>query len=121
MDKVIKSGSGWRIGWNYEANRYPGLIGSDRWAVELTEEELNDFSRLLIQLVNTMETMKTELMDEEKITLEAESELMWLELDGFPNSYSLRLILYHNRCFEGNWDEGVTPDLARAVAMLKVF
>ena len=121
MEKVIKSGTGWRIGWNEDAPEFRGLVGSDNWAVELTEFELNDFCRLLNQLVDTMKHLATELMDEEKIACEAESDLLWMEVEGYPHSYSLRFILNTGRCAEGQWDHKAVPDLVAAAAMLKVF
>ena len=47
MQRVLKSGKGWRIGWNPTAIEFKGLVGTDNWAIELTEAELNDFCRLL--------------------------------------------------------------------------
>ncbi|MGK7952909.1 MAG: DUF1818 family protein [Xenococcaceae cyanobacterium] len=121
MERLIKTGAGWRIGWNPEADVYQGLVGSDDWAIELTAAEFKDFCRLLQQLVATMEQMETELMDEEKIACEAESELLWLEVEGYPHAYSLRLILNRGRRCEGNWAEGVARELAEATQTLTVF
>jgi hypothetical protein len=121
MQRILKSGTGWRIGWNPQAEKYKGLVGSDDWAIELTEAELNDFCRLLCQLVATMDRMQAELMDEERIACEAESELVWLEVEGYPHSYSLRLIINNERRCEGNWVEGIAPLLAEAIQRLKVF
>jgi hypothetical protein len=121
MERVLKSGAGWRIGWNPQAEKYRGLVGSDDWAIELTEAELNDFCRLLSQLRETMNQMKAELMDEEKIACAAESDLIWMEVEGYPARYSLRFILNCDRRCEGNWAEGVATDLADAALKLKVF
>lgn len=121
MTRLLKTGEGWRIGWNQKADKYTGLVGSDDWAIELSEAELNDFCRLLLQLVDTMNQMQTELMDREKITCEAETDLLWLEVTGYPHAYSLRLILNCDRRCEGNWAEGIAPQLAEAVSRLKVF
>jgi hypothetical protein len=121
MEKVIKSGTGWRIGWNGDAPEFRGLVGTDNWAIELTECELDDFCRLLNQLVATMKDLATELMDEEKIACEAESDLLWMEVEGYPHSYSLRFILNTGRCAEGRWDREAVPGLVAAAAMLKVF
>ena len=52
---------------------------------------------MLCQLVDTMSQMSAELMDEEKISCEAETDLLWLEVEGYPHSYSLRLILNCDR------------------------
>ena len=118
MTKLLKKGHQWRIGWNSDAKKYQGLVGSDDWAIELTLAELTDFNRLLAQLVTTMAQMKTELMAEERIICEAESELLWLEVEGYPNNYSLRLIVNCDRRCEGNWSEGVAVELAAATQRL---
>jgi hypothetical protein len=46
---------------------------------------------------------------------------LWLEVEGFPHSYSLRLILYRDRGFEGNWHEGAANELARQLDNFKGF
>jgi Domain of unknown function (DUF1818) len=121
MERVVKSGSGWRIGWNPNAPEFKGLVGTDDWAVELTEAELNDFCRLAAQLADTMKQLASELMDEEKIACEAESDLLWMEVEGYPNAYSLRFILNTGRCVEGQWHASSIADLLQAAQMLKVF
>lgn len=121
MERLLKSGSGWRIGWNPQQIEYQGLVGSDNWAIELTKEEFDDFCRLLEQLANTINQMKAELMDEERIACEAESDLLWMEVEGYPHAYSLRLILNRGRRFEGNWSEEVVGDLVQAARTLTVF
>jgi hypothetical protein len=120
MQKVLKSGAGWRIGWNPE-NEYPGLVGSDDWAVELTAAELADFCRLLEQIVRNMRSMAAELMDEESIACEVESDLIWMQAAGLAHRYSLRLILNTGRRCEGNWTTEAVPELVAAVDRLKFF
>jgi Domain of unknown function (DUF1818) len=120
-DRILKKGRGWRIGWNPTAEIYKGLVGGDDWAIELTETELNDFCRLLEQLAGTMERMTQELMDEEKIACEAESDRLWLEVEGYPHAYSLRLIIDRGRGCEGNWTEEAARELVQATQMLKLF
>lgn len=119
--RLLKQGAGWRIGWNPEAEIYKGLVGGNDWAIELTEAELNDFCRLLEQLIQTMQGMKEELMDEERIACEAESDRIWMEVEGYPHAYSLRLILNQGRGCEGNWSKEAVPELVQAAQMLKVF
>lgn len=121
MQRVLKTGTGWRIGWNPEAAVFKGLVGTDDWAIELTQAELNDFCRLSAQLAETMNQMTNELMDEEKITCEAQSELMWMEVSGYPQAYSLRFILNTGRCAEGNWLETAVTGLVQAAQTLQVF
>jgi hypothetical protein len=121
MEHLIKSGAGWRIGWKPQAAKFQGLVGTDHWAIELTEAELNDFCRLFAQLADTMKQLAAELMAEEKIACEAESDLLWMEVEGYPHAYNLRFILNTGRGFEGEWDSAAVPELLQAIAMLKVF
>ncbi|MCL1468927.1 DUF1818 family protein [Argonema galeatum] len=121
MERIVKSGEGWRMGWNPNAAKFKGLVGGDNWAIELTEAELNDFCRLLEQLAATMSQIASELMDEEKIACEAESDLLWLEVAGYPHAYSLHLIVNCDRQCEGSWPADAVPGLLQAVQVLKVF
>ena len=118
MEQFIKSGDGWRVGWNPHQSKYQGLVGANDWAIEVTQAELDDFCRLLNQLVATMRQMATELMEEEKISCEAETDLLWLEVEGYSHSYSLRLIIHRDRRCEGNWSEGIAPNLVEAINSL---
>ena len=111
MDKTFRSGSGWRLGYSSTAPLYPALIGTDDWAIELSSAELADFCRLLAQLADNMQQMKSELMSEEQIDCEAETELLWMQVSGLPDSYSLRLLLHSGRKVEGNWPAAVLPEI----------
>jgi predicted GNAT superfamily acetyltransferase len=121
MERILKNGDGWRIGWNPQAEIYKGLVGNEEWAIELTEAEFNDFCRLLTQLAETMGQMQEELMEQERIAIEAESDLIWLEIEGYPHLYSLRLIIHEHRRCEGNWAEGAANRLVAAIPILKIF
>ncbi|WP_036484155.1 DUF1818 family protein [Myxosarcina sp. GI1] len=121
MERLLKKGSNWRVGWDSEPKKYQGLIGSDSWAIELTAAEFKDFYRLLQQLVNTMAEMERELMDEERIACEAESNLLWMEVEGYPHAYDLRLILVGDRRCEGNWQAGAAVEMVRAIERMMVF
>lgn len=121
MEKIIKSGDGWRLGWRPATPDYPGLVGSDDWALELTAMEMADFCRLVQQLSNTMFQLQDELMPEEKIDCEAESELLWLQVSGYPDNYSLRLLLSSGRKAEGNWSVAAVPALIIATSTLSLF
>ncbi|MDY6785617.1 MAG: DUF1818 family protein [Cyanobacteriota bacterium] len=120
-DRFLKTGSGWRLGWNPQAPVYRGLVGGKDWAFELTEAELGEFCRLLDQLTATMAHMAEELMDEERIACEVESDLLWLEAEGYPHAYEVRLILNSGRQCEGNWSAAAVSPLAMAAKSLKVF
>jgi hypothetical protein len=121
MERVVKTGSGWRLGWNPQATDYQGLVGGEDWAIELTQTELDDFCRLLGQLAQTMSQMGDELMDEEKILCEADSDLLWMEVEGYPHAYTLRFILNTGRRCEGSWLAESVPGLVAAAQSLKVF
>jgi len=121
MTRHIKSGNGWRIGWDDEAEVYQGLIGGDRWAFELTDTELKDFCRLLTELDSTIQLISAELMDSEKFSCEAESNQIWLEADGYPCSYDLHIILLQGRQAEGTWPASVVPELIQASQTLNLF
>jgi hypothetical protein len=121
VQRILKTGNGWRIGWNPSAPKYQGLLGTDNWAIELTEAEFNDFCRLFTQLTETIKQIADELMDEEKISLEAESDLVWMEINGDAQSYSLRLILNSGRGVEAAWEAEAVPGFWQAVNTLQVF
>jgi hypothetical protein len=121
MSRQLKSGEGWRLGWHPDASEFCGLVGSKDWAIELTQAELDDFCRLVHQLDGTMQQMAQELMAEERICCEVESDLIWLEAEGFPQQYGLRLMVLSGRRGEGSWDAAAVPELVRASQMLQVF
>lgn len=118
---MIKQGSGWRVGWKTEDTLYQGLIGADDWAMELTRPEMDDFRRLLLQLSSAIADMSKHLMEEEVITCEVESELIWLGAEGYPDNYSLRVILNQNRSCEGTWRGEVIPNIILALKTLETF
>jgi hypothetical protein len=121
MGRLLKSGSGWRLGWDADAQEYRALIGGDDWAIELTDAELADFVRLAAQLSSTISQISAELMDEEAIACEVETGLLWLEAEGYSHAYSLRFILLSGRRGEGFWAEAVVPELLQALQTLQVF
>lgn len=119
--RLIKEGVGWRLGWHGEAELYRGLVGGKDWAFELTEAEWQDFCRLLGQLSQTMKQMANQLMDEERINCEAETDLLWMEVEGFPHAYSLRIILSGDRRCEGYWQPEAVQGLLQALPNLMFF
>ena len=111
IEKIIKSGVGWRVGWNHEDNPYQGLIGTDFWTVELTKLELHDFCYFLTELTKVLTEISTELMEEEKITIDMESERLWIQLHGYPHDYHVYFILQNERKFEGTLSSNIIPEL----------
>jgi len=47
-------------------------------------------------------------------------DLLWLQVEGYPHAYNLRLILNTGRCAEGNWAAEAVPGLVQAAQMLKI-
>jgi hypothetical protein len=121
LEKQLRTGEGWRVGWDPQRSPYCALLGTDAWAVELTELEFQDFCRLVLQLADTMQHMASELMDEEQISCEAEGDRVWVEVNGYPQAYELRFILLGDRGVEGLWPPEAVSHLLRAIQMLDVF
>ena len=116
--KQLLSGEGWRIGWRSDVDIYKGLVGADNWAIELTESEFKDFCKLASQLAETMQIMAIELSDAEKICCTQETEDISLEVNGFPDTFTLHLQLLTGRRSEGLWDADAVPFLIEAIADL---
>ncbi|MBW4550035.1 MAG: DUF1818 family protein [Aphanocapsa sp. GSE-SYN-MK-11-07L] len=119
MGKLLKQGVGWRLGWDSEAADFKGLAGTEDWAVELTEEEFADFCRLLAQLVATVEQMAEALMAEEAIACETSTDLLWMQVSGYPQNYDLYLIVLTGRQVEARWPAHVLPGLIEAAQVLQ--
>jgi hypothetical protein len=96
-------------------------VGAEDWAVELTQDEFYDFCRFAQQLSQTLEQMRSELMEEETIVCEASSDHLWMEVRGDPNQYELGFILLTGRRAEGRWLATATQEVLRAIQMIQVF
>lgn len=119
--KQLKEGKGWRLGWQSTATAYSGLVGTNDWAVELTTSEFSDFRRLLAQLIEVCQQMSDELMDVETLTCEASSDLIWLEISGYPQQFALSFILLRDRRVEGHWPASSTAELVGVIQTIEVF
>jgi len=119
--RQVRSGDGWRVGWNPAAEVFCGLVGGQYWALELTAAEFKDFCRMAQLLSLQMAAMAELLMDEECLTCEQESETIWLEAEGSPASHGLRFILLTGRGGEGEWPAAVVPQLLDAISTLEGF
>lgn len=121
MTALLKEGSGWRLGWDDARSPFKALVGGESWALELTQEEFECFRQLAQQLAITMAAMATELMPDEQITLEQETQHVWMEAEGFHHSYRLRFILLTGRGGEGAWSPAVVPNLLNGLEQIDVF
>lgn len=120
-DRLLRQGDGWRLGWDGAAPVHVALVGSDAWAIELTAAEWQDFRRLLNQLSSAMAAAADELMPDEILDCEVESDLLWLGASGFPHAYEVRLLLKTGRGAEGTWSAIAVPALIDAVRTLELF
>jgi len=120
-DRLIKRGVGWRLGWDPTPKPFQALVGGEEWALELTAAEFADFCRLAMEIQTTMVHMAEVLMDEEKITCEAGSPLVWLEATGYPTAYTLHVILETGRRGEGFWPAAVVSELLGTLQVLKLY
>ena len=116
MIRQLKSGAGWRLGWDPNAEDFCGLVAGQQWAIELTATELHDFCRCARQLDSAMQAMAIELMAEETLSCEQETTSIWLSAEGFPTDYSLRFILLSGRRGEGEWSPEATREIVLALA-----
>ncbi|MGF1459327.1 MAG: DUF1818 family protein [Leptolyngbyaceae cyanobacterium] len=117
----LKEGNGWRLGYDPDATVFKGLVGGDRWAVEMTDSEFNDFCRLARQLAKTIGEVAAELMPEERLSVEQETAELWMEAEGMPRQFSLRFILLAGRQAEGGWSATVTQEILQALPSLSLF
>ncbi len=118
MIRNVIEGEGWRVGWNPNADSFCGLLAGQSWALELTAEEFKDFCRLARELASTMSAMTEQLMDEERLSCEQETETIWIEAEGFPSRYNLRFILLTGRKCEGEWPAEAVLQLITALNRL---
>lgn len=114
-----RSGTGWRLG--YRSSPGKGLVGADRWAVELSLPELEDFCRLSLRLASTMSAMAETLVDQEKVECDLSSELIYLRAEGFPQSWALYFQLLLDRRAEGMWQESAIAGLMGAIVELRLY
>lgn len=116
--RKLVEGAGFRVGWDPGKDEFVGLVGTSDWAVELTVEEWSDFGRLANQLAMTMAMMATELMDEEAVSVELETDRIWMEAEGLPLRYGLRFMTQGGRGIEGAWSVEAVPGLLAAIAQM---
>ena len=139
--RCVHSGPGFRIGYDPQATYWDcALVGDDHWTIALNREEFRHFRRLGRALAHKMSdiasgriprpsaTGKPVRSDDgtfherlsvsavadatERLTVELESNLLWLGALGDPTHYDLRLVLLgKSRKAEGTWPAAVVPSL----------
>lgn len=121
MARQLRSGVGWRVGWDPEALSFQALVGADDWAVELTQAEFDIFCRFALQLSEAIEQMRSELMEEEAIACEASNDHLWMEVRGYCDAYQLSFVVLTGRRAEGCWSMEATKEILRVIQMVQVF
>jgi Domain of unknown function (DUF1818) len=121
MTRQLRSGVGWRVGWDAEALGFQALVGAEDWGVELTQAEFDEFCRFALNLSEAIEQMRSELMEEEAIACETSSDQLWMEVRGHPDAYQLSFILLTGRRAEGCWPIEATKEVLRVIQMVQVF
>tara|TARA_Y100001968_G_scaffold215749_1_gene198473 strand:+ start:130 stop:510 length:381 start_codon:yes stop_codon:yes gene_type:complete len=116
---IKKEGPGWRIIRDSSRDNFSTLIGGESWAIELNQYEWETLVKVVIDLSDQYQDIKAQLMGEEDITFELESNPWLAILKGDQHGWNLKLILASNdslnRGAEVSWPRTVTFDLINAV------
>ncbi len=119
---IKKEGPGWRIIRDTSRDNFSTLIGGESWAIELNQNEWETLVKVVIHLSDQYKYIKDQLMGEEDITLELESNPWLAILKGDQHGWSLKLILDSNyslsRGAEVFWPRNVTFHLANAMRIM---
>ena len=111
---MVRDQKGWRLLKNFKKGKFCFLIGVDNWSVELQKSEFHSLYILLLKINEQLLGIKSELMDEESITLELEQLPWYIELEGQKNDWSLRFVFEsqdQTRSFEMYWPIPIAQNL----------
>ena len=116
---IKKEGPGWRLIRDSSRENFSTLIGGESWAIELNQFEWKTLVKVVIDLSDQYKNIKEQLMCDEDITLELESDPWLAILKGDQNGWKLKLILDSsdslNRGAEVSWPRNVTTNVANAM------
>ena len=114
-----KEGPGWRIIRDSSREHFPTLVGGESWAIELNKLEWESLVKLVIDLSDQYKDIKKQLMGDEDITLEMESNPWFAILQGDQYGWNLKLILDSSdsldRGAEFSWPREVTSNIVNAM------
>ena len=111
---MVKDQKRWRLLKDFKKGKFCFLIGVDNWSIELQKSEFHSLYLLLIRITGQLSSIKSELMDEEFITLELEQLPWYIELEGKKNEWSLRFVFEsqdQTRSFEMYWPIPIAQNL----------
>ena len=116
---IKKEGPGWRIIRDSSRGNFSTLIGGESWAIELNQSEWETLVKIVINLSDQYKNIKDQLMGDEDITLEFESNPWLAIMKGDQYGWNLKLILESsdslNRGAEVFWPRNVTFNLSNAM------
>ncbi len=119
---IQQEGVGWRIAWDPSRLQFPILVGGDFWAFELTDSEWKSLVELVLDLLDEHKKIKSQLMDQESITLEIEREFCWGCLEGDKDKWSLQVILDsegdHFRGVEAYWPNSIAKEFTHGMRIV---
>ena len=111
---MVKDQKEWRLLRDFKKGKFCFLIGVDNWSIELQKSEFYSLYLLLLRINEQLLAIKSELMDEEFITLELEQLPWYLQLEGKKNEWSLRFVFEsqdQTRSFEMYWPIPIAQNL----------
>ena len=111
---MLKEQKRWRLLRDFKKGKFCFLIGVDNWSIELQKSEFSSLNVLLLRLNEQLSYIKSELMDEENITLEIEQLPWFIQLEGTKNEWSLRFVFEsqdQTRSFEMYWPIPIAQNL----------
>ena len=104
----------WRLLRDFKKGKFCFLIGVDNWSIELQKSEFHSLYLSLLRINEQFLSIKSELMDEESITLELEQQPWYIELEGKKDNWSLRFVFVsqdQTRSFEMYWPIPIAQNL----------
>ena len=111
---MLRDQKRWRLLKDFKKGKFCYLIGVDNWSIELQKSEFNSLYLLLQKINEQLLAIKSELMDEEYISLELELLPWYIELKGKKNEWSLRFVFEsqeQTRSFEMYWPIPIAQNL----------
>ena len=116
---IKKEGPGWRIIRDSSRDNFSSLIGGESWAIELNQHEWETLVKVVIDLSDQYKAIQDQLMGDEDITIELESNPWLAILKGDQHGWKIKLILDSNdslnRGAEVSWPRDVTAHLTNAM------
>jgi len=115
---LVKDQKRWKLLRDFKKGKFCFLIGVDNWSIELQKNEFRSLYFLLLRIKEQFLVIKSELMDEESITLQLEQLPWYVELEGKKNEWSLRFVFEsqdETRSFEMYWPIPIAETLLNEI------